>query len=188
MKHILESKTALYRSLNQIAETNGVVLFGSDFAAHIPAGELKQTFELDCTLYNRSLPGLSVFQADEVLGDCVLSLSPKKLLMQLGESDLQDGSHTVEEILTAYRSLIAKIQKAMPHCTIVLVSTCGTSAADHSFNEGVSALAQEMGCGFADVEEAAASSYPEIKAFSILKHFMTDRIGFYNAMRMLHVG
>ena len=88
---LFENELENYRMLNKVARKGGAVLFGSTFARNIPLGELKQDFEFDCDLYNRSLTDLSVFDVGGVLEDCVIGLEPRKVLIQLGETDL-DGA------------------------------------------------------------------------------------------------
>ena len=54
-----------YKKLNSIATQQGVVVFGEGNDVNIPVSELKQSFNLDCAVYNRSfrfLPRFSVFR------------------------------------------------------------------------------------------------------------------------------
>ena len=56
-----EREAEEYCRLNDFAVRNGIVLFGSTFAKEIPVGELRQAFNLDCNIYNRSFADVSVF-------------------------------------------------------------------------------------------------------------------------------
>ena len=46
--------------LNKLADLNGTVIFGGTEDREIPLCELKQAFELDSKLYNRSIAELSI--------------------------------------------------------------------------------------------------------------------------------
>lgn len=169
-----------YRTLNEISNTNGVVLFGSTFAKEIPVGELKQSFEVSGDIYNRSISDLSVFDAENLVDDCVNALCPKKVLVQLGETDLERGFHTVDDIVSAYERLIGRIKKDNKHCKIVVVSVCLNSPSE--LNRRLEALAKKMHCTFADITRSTASENPQVKAFSLLKCFFSNRVSFSDAM------
>lgn len=173
-----------FRKLNQVADANGVVLFGSSFAKDIPVCELKQTFHMDCSIYNRSLADLSVFHAEKLLDDCVIGLSPKKVLLQLGETDLEQGHHTIPEIIHAYEKLIAKLKSADKHCKIVIVSVCENASGicPDEFNQALERMAQRTKCRYADISPAFSYESPCIQAFRLLKFFMIDRISFCDAV------
>ena len=100
-----------FRQLNKIAKRHGVVLFGSSFAKEIPVCELRQTFDLDCAIYNRSITDLSVFDAKDLLEDCVDTLKPTRILLQLGETDLERGYKTIPEIISAYESIVTTLKE-----------------------------------------------------------------------------
>lgn len=183
-----ERELVNFRNLNKIAIRNGVVLFGSSFAKEIPVCELKQSFELDCDIYNRSLTDLSVFDAENLLDDCVIDLAPRKVLIQLGETDLERGC-TIPEILSAYENIIAKLKSADKHCEIVIVSVCDNTAeiSPEELNKQLESMARKMKCRYADISSVFSNESPDIKAFSLLRFFMLDRISFFDSMTMANV-
>lgn len=185
--NIYEREMEHFHKLNKIARKQGVVLFGSSFAKDIPVCELKQAFELDCDIYNRSLTDLSVFDAEPLLDECVNSLEPKKVLLQLGETDLERGYHTIPEIIKAYEKIILKLRSIDKHCEIVIVSVCENGAGIYpsELNKQLEGLAGKLKCKYADISSAASNDSPDVKAFSLLKFFMLDRISFYDAVAML---
>ena len=122
-----EREAEEYCRLNDFAVRNGIVLFGSTFAKEIPVGELRQAFNLDCNIYNRSFADVSVFDAEELLIKCAESLAPSKILLQLGETDLERGYKSVPEIIAAYDSLVKSIKKRNRFTDIVIVSVCENS-------------------------------------------------------------
>ena len=159
-----------YRALNRVAEGRGVVLFGSTFAKEMPVCELKQAFGIDRNIYNRSFYDLSVFDAAAVADECVLPLEPSKVLVNLGETDLVRGLHSITEITDA--------------CEVVVVSVCGSDdVRPAELNRRLEAMAKKCGCAYVDIASAAAAEEPELDAFAGLRCFMLDRIGFCDAIR-----
>ena len=175
-----------YRQLNQVARPNGVVLFGSTFAENIPVNELKQDFELDCNLYNRSLADLSVFDAAAVLDECVINLMPDKVLIQLGETDLEHGFRSITEIIAQYEMIIHQIRARLKGCSITLVSVCDPerSLYPDELNVQLKALAEQTGCQYADISPSLSNDAPSVKAFSLLKRFFRGRLTDYDALNM----
>lgn len=173
-----------YRQLNTVARKNGTVLFGSSFAKNIPVCELKQAFELDCDIYNRSFDDLSIFDAYELLDECIIKLCPSKVLLQLGESDLERGSRSIPEMMAEYKRIIEKIKVSDKRCKITLVSVCNNGSELHpgEFNRQLEALAAETGCAFADISPAFSNDSPSVKAFSLLRRYFRDRLTNYDAL------
>ena len=71
----MDSVINTYRSLNSLAATGGFVIFGGEKDRLIPLGELKETFDLPYTFYNRSVPGLCLENADKTYDQCVAANS-----------------------------------------------------------------------------------------------------------------
>ena len=185
---IYEREAEEYCRLNEFAVRNGIVLFGSTFAKDIPVGELRQAFELDCNIYNRSFADVSVFDAEALLIKCAESLAPSKILLQLGETDLERGYKSVPEIIAAYDSLVKSIIKRNRFTDIVIVSVCENSNGiqPSEFNSQLEKLAKKNKCRFADISNAASDRMPSVKAFSMLKMFMRNGITFCEAMNMVN--
>ena len=178
-----------YYTLNKIAQKNQTVLLGSSFAKAIPVCELKQSFDLNVTIYNRSITNLSVFDVKPFLNDCVFALAPKKLLLNLGETDLEQGTHSIPEIIEAYEQLITSIKTNMKHCTIVIVSVCNNDNEIHpeELNRQLEMLAKKTNCQYADISPAFSHDTPSIKAFNLLKFFLHDKITFIDAMTLVNI-
>ena len=183
-----EREAEEYCRLNDFAVRNGIVLFGSTFAKEIPVGELRQAFNLDCNIYNRSFADVSVFDAEELLIKCAESLAPSKILLQLGETDLERGYKSVPEIIAAYDSLVKSIKKRNRFTDIVIVSVCENSNGiqPSEFNSQLEKMAKKNKCRFADISNAASDRMPVVKAFSMLKMFMRNGITFCEAMNMVN--
>lgn len=173
-----------YRALNRVATGGGVVLFGSTFAKEMPVGELKQAFGIDRNIYNRSFLELSVFDAAAVAAESVIPLEPSKILLNLGETDLMRGLHSIPEIVDAYRELINTLRRRL-HCEVVVVSVCGgEELRPAELNRRLEEMARSCGCAYADIASAAAAEEPEVDAFAGLRCFLLDRIGFCDAIRV----
>ena len=185
---IYEREAEEYCRLNELAVRNGVVLFGSTFAKEIPVGELRQAFDLDFNIYNRSFTDVSVFDAEPLLMECVESLAPSKILLQLGETDLERGYKSVPEIIAAYDSLVKSIKKRNRFTDIVIVSVCENSNGiqPSEFNSQLKKMAKKNKCKFADISNASSDRMPSVKAFSMLKMFMRNGITFCEAMNMVN--
>ena len=85
-----------YRTWNRVAEPAGVVLFGSTSAARLPLNELIQDYSVDCTVYNRSVEGLQIADAENYIQPCIVPLMPKTILLHFGEEELREGVQSVE--------------------------------------------------------------------------------------------
>ena len=185
---IYEREAEEYCRLNELAVRNGVVLFGSTFAKEIPVGELRQAFDLDFNIYNRSFTDVSVFDAEPLLMECAESLAPSKILLQLGETDLERGYRSVPEIISAYDSLVKNLRKRNRFTDIVIVSVCENSNGiqPSEFNSQLENMAKKNKCRFADISNASSDRMPVVKAFSMLKRFMRNGITFCDAMNMVN--
>ena len=184
-----EREAENFCELNKVAKSNGIVLFGSSFAKNIPVYELKQAFNIESDIYNRSLAGISIFNAEKLIDDCVIELSPQKVLLQLGETDLEEGSHTIPEIINEYEKIISKLRATDKHCSIVIVSICENdpNVCPHELNKELELMAHRTKCQYADISSAFSNNSPYIKAFNLLKFFMMDNVSFSNAMTLASI-
>lgn len=146
----------------------------------MPVCELKQAFGVDCDLYNRSLPELTVSEASVVIDDCVSGLLPGKALINLGETDLEYGC-PIPNIICEYEKLIEKIRRSSKRCKLVIVSVCEDGKGE-LLNRELEKMADRMKCQYADISPAAEAETPEVKAFGLLKFFILDRISISDIM------
>lgn len=182
--NIYEREQKYYQNLNAVAKQHGVVLIGSSFAKEIPVCELRQTFQLDCDLYNRSYTDLSIYDAKSLITECMDSLSPHKLLLNLGETDLERGFHTIKEIVDSYEALLNDLKSHDPSCQLVVVSVCDSEFATKpaELNRQLELMAKRNHCQFADISGARKSISPSVKAFDILRFFMLDKLTLSDVM------
>jgi hypothetical protein len=119
---MFDAQIAKYRSLNQLAEADGTVIFGTSSDVNIPLGELKQAFALSGSIYNRSFSELSVANAARVYGECVAELCPDTVIVHIGGADVSDFGGKETEFEENYRTLIGTVREKNKNCRIVIVS------------------------------------------------------------------
>ena len=116
MTENVRSKADVMKGINDLALRGEIVIFGSTYMANFPFYELINKCELEHAVYNRSIEGMTLAQAGEILEDCVLSIRPSKVFLAFGEEDVGDSS-----ALTEYRSIVERIRAALPACKIHLI-------------------------------------------------------------------
>ena len=117
-----ENEILKYKSLNQLAESDGIVILGGSRDIAIPLGELKQAFALNDSIYNRSFTGLVATDAAKLFNECIAELCPDTVLLHIGDADVPtyDGNEGTFE--AGYRALIRTIREKSENCRIVIVS------------------------------------------------------------------
>ena len=86
---MFEKEIKKYQALNKLAESNGIVILGSEDDMSIPFGELKQAFEIESKIYNRSVADLSVVYAADIYDKCIAELHPETVLIHIGMADIE---------------------------------------------------------------------------------------------------
>ena len=119
---MFEEKIAKYKFLNQLAEADGTVIFGTNSDVDIPLGELKQAFALSGSIYNRSFSELSAADAATIYSECVAELYPDTVIVHIGGADVSDFGGKETEFEENYRTLIGTIREKNKDCRIVIVS------------------------------------------------------------------
>lgn len=188
--NVYEREIKEYSGLNRIAKKNSTVLLGSTFAKNIPVSELSLSYGMNNDIYNRSITDLSVFDASTVIEYCIKEMQPRKILIQLGETDLARGYKTIDEIITAYKSLVLKIKNSLPFCEIILISVCNCEMPIHPeiLNQALSRMASELKCIYADISSSELNNEPYIRAFEMLKPYIRNvNISFVDAMNMIYI-
>lgn len=150
---MFEAQIAKYKSLNQLAEADGIVILGGSDDTNIPLGELKQAFALNDSIYNRSFSELSVADTAKVYGECVAELCPDTVLLHIGDADVAsfDGNGATFE--ANYLDLIATIREKNKGCRIVIVSlkNYDNDAAVAEINKLLAEIANTEKCEFEDI-------------------------------------
>lgn len=182
--NVRETKRNLYKRLNDSAEANGVVFFGSDCFAGVPFGELSRDFCVDTPVYNRSIRGLSVYDAEKLLPECVYQLKPAKVFVNLGDADLANADFDLDRFLAAYEWLLYTLHA---HCKsqIYTVSVLSGHPMAARANEGIKQIAKSAGCAFLDISDALNSDCQEVQVFQHIRHHLrTHAIDFAEAFQI----
>ena len=88
-----ESLIKKYTSLNQLAHSNGIVIFGCNEDVHIPIGELRQAFSISTQIYNRSIYNISVENAIDIY-DIQKHIHPSKRVYAPGYVKLKEFKYS----------------------------------------------------------------------------------------------
>ena len=111
-----------YKALNELAEQNGIVVFGGSEDINVPLGELKQAFDIDAKMYNRSISGLSIRDAIAAYDACVAPLMPETVLIHIGSADMDFFKENSSAFCREYQALIEHIRSLDKDCRIAIVS------------------------------------------------------------------
>ncbi|MCQ2531348.1 MAG: SGNH/GDSL hydrolase family protein [Saccharofermentans sp.] len=174
---INSNEVTRYEVLNEFANKNAVVVLGSTFMHDVPVSELKQSFKIHSDIYNRSLTDMKVSEAKDVISTIMENMTPKKIVLQLGEVELQDEDVNITEVFSEMRNLMDLIRSHNKHCKIVLVSVVSDNAKVSEYNNMLEKLANTYKCQFADIVSGSKKSESAyVNAFMKLKYFISDDI------------
>jgi len=160
-----EQELKNYRMLNELAEPDGIVIFGGSTDLELPLCELKQAFSIEQGLYNRSLPGLSVRDAAEWYADCAAPLHPETVFLHLGEADKGWFAENSDEFDRLYRNLIAQIRTRNKKSRIAVLSL-QSPAVDPGIcemNRHLNYIAESERCEYGDLAEKRVWNPKETK-------------------------
>lgn len=142
-----------YQELNNLAESNGVVILGGTEDKEIPLCELKQAFDLDSKLYNRSITELSINNAFEIYDTCISPINPECILLHIGFADLKSFEENPSDFDQKYLKLIQQIKASHSICNIVIISlrNCDGSESIDAMNKHLRYIADSEHCEYMDI-------------------------------------
>lgn len=148
-----ENEVKKYQSLNQLAEPNGIVIFGGTSDKEIPLCELKQAFDLSTNLYNRSTEQLSINTALSFYDACIKSLAPDSILLHIGEADFDYFKENSADFCQKYRELIIFIRNTNKKCNIAIISfkNPDDNPAVAELNKHLKYIAESECCEYGDI-------------------------------------
>lgn len=164
-----------YHQLNGIAERNCVVCFGSDSFSRVPFTELSHSFCIDTPVYNRSITGLSIYNCENVLKECIFELCPSKIFLNIGEEDIKSKDFDCEKFISAYEWLLYTVHS---HCKgrIYVVSITGENSKINYVNERLRSIAQNAGCKFIDISSTKGKNQvEEMKIFEVIRYYLRSK-------------
>ena len=150
-----ESEIKKYQKLNNLAQANGIVIFGGKEDTNIPLCEIRQAFNVEENMYNRSFTDLSIEDAISVYDNCVSSISPETVFIHIGDCDIDMLKVNPAEFDNKYRELIKHIRTQNKKCRIAVVSLrsydCNPEIAD--VNKHLKYIADSERCEFGDISK-----------------------------------
>ena len=149
----MDSVINTYRSLNSLAATGGFVIFGGEKDRLIPLGELKETFDLPYTFYNRSVPGLCLENAENTYDQCVAALAPQGIYLHIGNADITLFTENAADFNERYCHLVQHIRSLDQKCRIAIVSLKNpdNEPVITELNKHLAVIAQNENCEFCDI-------------------------------------
>ena len=150
MKDRLTEKAAEFSEINSIAVKGGIVVFGSTYMAEFPLYELLGKCRLEHAVYNRSIEGLTLDEAAELIDVCAVELAPHKLFLALGDHDYSDPNAADK-----YKKLIETLRLRLPDTQIYVTEIPKADAAH--FNAEMKKLCRTLGITYIDLDTSAAT-------------------------------
>ncbi len=133
MKDVVLKKANAAKGLNEFALKGEIVIFGSTYMANFPFYELTKKSRLENAIYNRSIEGMTLAEAKELLDICVFPLRPSKLFLAFDEEAAQEMG-----AIRTYAEMIQKIREREPQTKLYLV--CSDTPTQKSLNEALEQL------------------------------------------------
>lgn len=172
-----------YSVLNRYAKNNATVIIGSSYMHDVPVAELKQTFEINCNVYNRSLTDLTIAEAGEIVSEVIETLNPNKILLQLGEIELGGSSVGVDSLVNQMTELVDLVKSHGVSLVLVSIANPDESNRVTEFNRAIEKLAARSNCQFADIKisDSMEDAF-HINAFRKLRFFLLDEMSLADSL------
>lgn len=150
---MFENEIKKYVALNKLAEPNGIAIFGGTEDKNMPLCELKQAFELNSKLYNRSIHNLSINTAREIYDACIAPLVPESVLLHIGAADLKLFEENSSIFDQKYREFIEHIKALDRKCNIAIISLKNDdeNVTISEMNKHLKYIADSEHCEFGDI-------------------------------------
>ena len=159
------------KKINDLTLPGEIVIFGSTYMSEFPIYELINKCKLENAVYNRSIKGLTVKEASEILDDCVVDIHPSKVFVALGEEDESDPNAIFE-----YTRLISTIRQKIPKAMIYLIGLTNASSFAESFNKSMRSLCDNKTVRYIELIKKSSSENALFKAqFKQLSCFFRTR-------------
>lgn len=151
----MEKERTLYTNLNSLAQVGGLVILGGDEDKAIPLCELKQAFDLQGGIYNRSVSAFSVHNAIAIYDDYVAPLKPEDIFLHIGAGDLalfSQDSATFDRKLHHLLQHIRSTDKAC-HITVISLKSPDANPLIWEMNKHLATIAESEQCDFFDISK-----------------------------------
>lgn len=163
-----------FEDVNEYAKDGGIVIFGSTYTNSIPFCELAQDFDTDIPVYNRSIDGLSIVQAQDLIDQCILDLNPCKVFISIGDEDIKKADFDIDVFVEKYQWLLYTLH-SQSRAKIYIVSVVSDDYKARSLNEKLKKIAKQSGCTYVDCAGVLHAKTPSIRFFDIIRFYMRNR-------------
>lgn len=136
MKEQVLNKARAFKGINDLAMKGEIVVYGSTYMAGFPFYELINKSQLENAVYNRSIAGMTISEALELLQPCVLDIRPSKVFLHLGEEDFDQP-----DSFETYSAIVNRISAELPDAKIYLICLQNENAGQ--FNKRLSELSNK---------------------------------------------
>lgn len=175
-----------YIEMNKLSESGGIVFFGSDYFSSLPFSELARSFNMENSVYNRSVAKKKIDEICGMIDVCVLDLKPSKIFVNLGDSDIKNGTD-IEKFILDYEWMLYTINN-QTKADIYVVSVMSDSPLAKEINKRLKKLSEEYGCRYVDITGVLGTDSQDLHMFDLLKSFArTHPITFDEAMNSITV-
>ena len=176
-------KLESYRQLNRLAKKGQVVFTGSSLMEQFPLNEMLQGEALPYRVYNRGMSGFVAPQLLQVLDVCVVELAPAHVFLNIGTNDMSRPDYRQEALLACYRRILEEILSHVPGVKLHLLAYYPvnpdlegqegwaaealrhrTNQVLREANQGVEALAREMGAEYLDLNAPLLDGQGRLRA------------------------
>ena len=159
MNEYVRMKASAMKKINDLTLSGEIVIFGSTYMSEFPIYELTNKCKLENAVYNRSIKGLTVKEAIEILDDCVVDIHPSKVFISLGEEDESNPN-----VASEYACLVSKIRQNLPNTMVYLIALTQGGSFAESFNKTILRLCDNKKVKYIDLVKKAASENALVKA------------------------
>lgn len=179
----IDDKIEEFKVVNGMARKNEVVCFGSSFFSKMDFLEMACDSGMTKPVYNRSIEGLSISDAEKVLSETVYPLEPSKIFVNIGDADVNGSKFNEDDFIAKYEWMLLSIHRNCRNCRIFVVSAISDKECAKSLNKRLVQLAKSTGCTYIDIcSEGVKHAYT--KVFNQLKPFIRNfPINFADAMQ-----
>ena len=147
MREYAESKKEMFKVFNDIILSGEIVIFGTAFFETYPIYELSKKYLMSNAIYNRSISGMTLDEAKEILDDCVISAKPSKVFLALGEHDTP-----CEKTVSYYKSIIKKCSDALPNSKMYVLSVPFAGKAGMEYNSILKSICENSKAEYIEID------------------------------------
>lgn len=150
---MFEREIRKYAALNTLASHGATVILGGDSDVSIPLSELRDAFDLGGPVYNRSVAGLNAMNAAAWFDAAVAPLAPQRVLLHIGENDLDLLERDAAAFDQAMRGLIGHIRGAVKDCDVAIIAHRSPTGDKRlaEMNGHLAVIAETEKCAFGDI-------------------------------------